>query len=391
MAERNWLEQVVKSAVSEVLDGHLAKMQNELVERVLHEVEPRLAGSVQGNPADLLKAVSSIHGGASQREILRNLLDGAAHYAGRVALFVIKTGTATGWQARGFADSDEIKDFNLEIGSGLAAQALQARTPARGTAEQIDSQFVARFRPPANGAVLVLPLVLKEKVAALVYADAGPGPGGSLDTASLELLVVTTGAWLEVVALRKHSAKDGSGESASHENAVQESLGHEKAQHAPAFSDPFAAHAPAHQHIPEAPAQAPVAVAQASEAATARTTLQTETAPRTEAPGAGAAAAVAPDALASLPPEDAEIHRKAQRFARLLVDEIKLYNQAKVSEGRKNRDLYDRLKEDIDKSFATYQKRYGHTAAASAGYFNGELVRSLAEDDISLLGSNFQR
>ena len=42
-------------------------------------------------------------------------------------------------------------------------------------------------------------------------------------------------------------------------------------------------------------------------------------------------------------PEDADTHRKAQRFARLLVDEIKLYNQAKVAEGRRNKDLYDRL------------------------------------------------
>jgi hypothetical protein len=100
---------------------------------------------------------------------------------------------------------------------------------------------------------------------------------------------------------------------------------------------------------------------------------------------------MAPDPLANLSSEDAEVHRKAQRFARLLVDEIKLYNQAKVSEGRKNRDLYDRLKEDIDKSFATYQKRYGNTAASGAGYFNSELVRSLAEDDISVLGANFQR
>jgi hypothetical protein len=74
-----------------------------------------------------------------------------------------------------------------------------------------------------------------------------------------------------------------------------------------------------------------------------------------------------------------------------LMDEIKLYNQAKVAEGRKNRDLYDRLKEDIEKSRATYQKRYGNTAAAGADYFNQELIRSLAEDDVSLLGSNFRR
>jgi hypothetical protein len=97
------------------------------------------------------------------------------------------------------------------------------------------------------------------------------------------------------------------------------------------------------------------------------------------------------DGLAKMSPEQAEIHRKAQRFARLLVDEIKLYNQAKVSEGRKNKDLYDRLKEDIEKSRATYKKRYGNTAASGADYFSNELVRSLAADDSSLMGANFRR
>jgi hypothetical protein len=89
--------------------------------------------------------------------------------------------------------------------------------------------------------------------------------------------------------------------------------------------------------------------------------------------------------------EGGEIHRKAQRFARLLMDDIKLYNQAKVSEGRKHKDLYDRLKEDIEKSRTTYHKRYGNTLAGAADYFNQELIRSLAEDDVSLLGSNFRR
>ena len=89
-------------------------------------------------------------------------------------------------------------------------------------------------------------------------------------------------------------------------------------------------------------------------------------------------------------PEDQEVHRKAQRFARLLVDEIKLYNQAKVAEGRKKKDLYDRLKEAIEKSHATYRKRYGNTAAASANYFQHEIIRSLAEDDLSIMGANFR-
>jgi len=53
---------------------------------------------------------------------------------------------------------------------------------------------------------------------------------------------------------------------------------------------------------------------------------------------------------------------------------IKLYNQAKVTEGRKHKDLYDRMKDDIEKSRSTYQKRYGNTAAASANYFQQEVL-----------------
>ena len=109
-----------------------------------------------------------------------------------------------------------------------------------------------------------------------------------------------------------------------------------------------------------------------------------------EVPQPGASSEV-PNAFAGMSPEQADSHRKAQRFARLLVDEIKLYNQAKLTEGRKNKDLYDRLQEDIDKSRASYQKRYGSTAAASGDYFNNEVIRSLAEDDVSLLGPKFKR
>jgi hypothetical protein len=74
-----------------------------------------------------------------------------------------------------------------------------------------------------------------------------------------------------------------------------------------------------------------------------------------------------------------------------LVDEIKLYNQAKVAEGRKNKDLYDRLHEVIQKSRGTYQKRYGNTVASSANYFEHEIIKSLAEDDPSIMGANFRQ
>lgn len=87
--------------------------------------------------------------------------------------------------------------------------------------------------------------------------------------------------------------------------------------------------------------------------------------------------------------EERRYHNEARRFARLLVSEIKLYNQQKVEEGRKTGDLYDRLKEAIDRSREMYDKRVKPSVAAKFDYFHYELVHSLAEGDASKLGENY--
>jgi hypothetical protein len=376
MSEKTWIEQVVEKAVSEVLEARVPPLRSELVRRVLEEVAPHLGAAPESSPASLLKAVSSIQTGTTQREILRTLLDNASRYCGRVALFVVKAGAATGWQGRAFSNHEEIKDFPLDVSTGVAARAMQSRMAFTASATDVDPKFVSRFGAPAENHALLLPLLLKDRVAALVYADAGTEAGGRMEGAALELLVVSASAWLEVAALRKQAQKDGPAETRAAEKTVAAAA---PVPASSSFSDPFAAHAP-HSAVvePEPPPAEPAdAVSTMSEPAPAA--------------AAAAATAVAVDAFAALSTEDADLHRKAQRFARLLVDEIKLYNQAKVAEGRKNKDLYDRLKEDIDKSQATYQKRFGATVAASAEYFNQELVRSLAEDDSSIMGANFQR
>ncbi len=366
MPEKTLIEQVVEKVVSEVIDSHAAQLKTDLVRRVLAEVTPQMGASPEGTPSGLLKAVASIQMGTTQREILRSLLDNASRYCGRAALFVIKAGAATGWQGRGFANFEDIKDFPLEASAGVVSRALQSRLAFTGTVAEMDAKFVSRFGTPAEDRVLVLPLLLKDRVAALVYADGGSEAGGKMDNAALELLVVSASAWLEVAALRKQAHKEGTAEP----GAAEKPSTAPPVQAASSFSDPFAAHAPIHSAAPVEIPAAPAEVVTAS---------------------AATAAAPAPDAFAGMSPEDAEVHRKAQRFARLLVDEIKLYNQAKVTEGRKSKDLYDRLKDDIDKSMATYHKRYGGTVAASTDYFQQELVRSLAEDDSSLMGASFHR
>jgi hypothetical protein len=373
MADRHEVEPVVERVVTQVLQGHLAQLREELVRRVLDELPQDLGASAipetgHAGPADLLRAVSAIHAGTTQKEILRALLEGVVHYCGRTALFVLKGGAASGWQGRGFEDNDAVKEFALDTSRGLPERVLQERAAFSGQIIDMDPRFVDHFGGPADEQILMLPLVLKDKVAALVYADSGLDASRRLDSAALELLVISTSAWLELTSVRKQAPREGAGFAESAAPVAP-------AQNVSSFSDPFAGHAPRHSAAAAAaPAYEPAEVAEA---------------PAAVAHAAGAAASGG--GAATLSPEDADTHRKAQRFARLLVDEIKLYNQAKVAEGRRHKDLYDRLKEDIEKSRSTYRKRYGNTVAATADYFQAELVRSLAEDDVSIMGANFRR
>jgi hypothetical protein len=84
--------------------------------------------------------------------------------------------------------------------------------------------------------------------------------------------------------------------------------------------------------------------------------------------------------------EDAKKHDEARRFARLLVSEIKLYNESKVEQGRKNNDLYERLKEDIDRSRQMYDERIADEVRKVSNYFYDELVRILADGRADALG-----
>ena len=355
----------IESVIAEVMEKHLPQMKQELAERLAAEVPSQNGGSSGSSAAELLKAVSAIHAGSTQKEILRALLDGTTQFCGRAALFVVKAGAANGWQGRGFESSDHIKDFSLDVSSKAVAQVLEIHTRTVCKAQDMDSQFIEQFCAPSDETVLLLPLLLKDKVAALVYADCGSD--GRLDQAGVELLVATTGAWLEVASLRKHAAK---GNATEHDSEPAP-----EPQQVSSFSDPFAGHAPAHAMVASAGAGS----------------SEGEVTNAVSSGSAAAAAAPALDPFAHLSVEDADVHRKAQRFARLLIDEVKLYNQAKVAEGRKKKDLYDRLKEDIEKSRSTFTKRYGNTVAASGDYLNAEIIRSLAGDDASVLGANFRR
>jgi hypothetical protein len=121
--------------------------------------------------------------------------------------------------------------------------------------------------------------------------------------------------------------------------------------------------------------------------------------PKPEAVPAAPAAAEAPAAAVrpisgfipraragSVPESPQRALEDAKRLARLLISEIKLYNERKVDEGRGSNDLYGRLKDDIERSRQVYDERTPEFIRKSTTFFHDELVRILADGRPEALG-----
>src|SRR5690348_1272750 len=207
MAQSAETRQALDRLVDKVLARHLPEIRAELVEQLSSHWP---SAETPSNPPEtaasalLNAAQASIQDSLSQTEILGALLDGASRFAPRVALFVVRAGAAAGWSSRGLDPEDAVKSLNIDLASGLAARVFQERLPSAAAAAEFDTAFLERFGAPARGTnVLLLPLVVRNKVVALLYADAGPDPGGPLDSSALECLARGAGLWLELVAARK--------------------------------------------------------------------------------------------------------------------------------------------------------------------------------------------
>ena len=78
--------------------------------------------------------------------------------------------------------------------------------------------------------------------------------------------------------------------------------------------------------------------------------------------------------------------QSARRYARLLVSEIKLYHEVDVIAGRREGDLATRLGGAIARARGLYEQRVPQPVRQTGDYFYGELVRTLADGDASLIG-----
>ena len=90
--------------------------------------------------------------------------------------------------------------------------------------------------------------------------------------------------------------------------------------------------------------------------------------------------------VASLSSEMKELHRRANRAAKVSMQDIKLLRPKEVKLGREHKDICHRLRGEIDKARKEYDRRFRAIQDHPVDYFHHWMVEILGEGDIKTLG-----
>jgi hypothetical protein len=394
----NWVVDIQRSIAEH--QGNLVRSLDELQETVARYDEKIDEASIaqsmsevvasqppaapEGPGFDQLKSsLGAVDRGTSLSEVLTYLVNEVSQYVDRAAMFIVKGPSAIGWYARGMDSADAIKHVNVPLNADTVFRAVQnTRQAERGRAQDSPGtvQALARLGGSPRGVVAV-PLILRDKLAAILYCDSQQERVPAQVADLVEILVLFAGKTIDILSvIPKTAAAAATGGSTAERAAAIKAGGAEVRERAGVPAS--AAARPAAPAAPAAPDEGSSTVM-----FNASTFSQMRGAGGGATPAARAAAAPPPPPAApALSPEEQKAHEDAKRFARLVVSEIKLYNEAKVSEGRKHKDIYERLKEDIERGRQMYSDRVPAPVRDATNYFYDELVRILAGGDQSALG-----
>ena len=447
------LSQLLDRQSAVQLDGGVAATIMEHL-RAAHEEGIDLAASessrakASSDMAIVKAAISEINEQTSQAEILTILVNRASTFAPRVAFFVVKSDQVIGWRSRGFEGTvgDNVVhqiSFSLSADTAIGHAARSCDTWSGGPGSHAEDHIILNRLgddPPAR--IVALPLVVRDRGVAVLYADSAELDTDAINLEALETLVSVAGMAVELLAARSAPAKTAA-PVAAEEPAPEAQPQITREYEAPAYT-PIAEYdeitpvveesAPPEVFVPEPEVVAeeyeavagpitevkpevpvtPYEVAPEPPAETAVETPYETPAPVEAVPEPPPAPVAPPEPPASFEPaqpvaaqprrrygadvelpievasdEERRLHSDARRFARLLVSEVKLYNEQKVAEGRNRMDLYQRLREDIDRSRQMYDKRVKPEVAERYDYFHHELVNTLAEGDVAKLGGDY--
>jgi len=313
---------------------HGQVLRMEMADKLVEELKKLLPPPVPPEENLIVQARSAwnkIELATSQAEILNALIEEISKKCDGVALFVLKGDKIIGWKSAGLS-TEKFSDnqigqviLNLQEGTSFFhSQKTYSFISFSPGHFPLDTTLLEKLGDRNPKSIAVYPIIIKGKCVAFLYVDSSREADIQM-LSFIELLVSLAAFAIETLPTRQ-------GIISIKKTPVEKEI--EK---------------PKKEEIP-------------------KVVVEEKAAPPT------------------ITEEELKLHEEAKRFARLLVSEIKLYNEAQVALGRQNKDLYERLKDDIERSKRMYEERISPKIVSTTNYFYEELIRTLANGDPSALG-----
>ncbi len=280
----------------------------------------------------IYSTINKMEQGKSQTEIISSFIEGANKFLSRVCVFVIKDNNFVGWYSRGFTGSSEITDTSIR----LVIVPLSANTVLKDVAESgltfigtpVDHPenwlLINRFGGKRPLEIIAIPMHIKNKIMAVFYGDQVPSNAKIDCKEELEILTKFATVLIDLLPIKeKLIAKERTKE------------------------------------ITEVPTPPPPPEIE-------KIVPQTPVVPM-------------------ISKEEEEWHKSAKRLAKVLVSDIMLYHAEEIELGRREGNIYNKLKDVIEKSKETFRERVKPQILEKVDYLYEEMIKTLCEGNHNLL------
>lgn len=331
----------------ETFESKMVEALNELMQSLKLQVEPSDLKGVEtlweeiqkdielAKPATeririLYSTINKMEQGKSQTDIISAFIEGANKFLSRVCVFVIKESNFVGWYSKGFTGSSDISDTSIRLvivpvnANTVLKDVAESGLTFIGTpADHPDNWILLnRFGGKRPQEIIAIPMNIKNKIMAVFYGDQVPTNNKIDCKEELEILTKFATMTIDLLPIKeKLMAKERTKE------------------------------------IVEVPPPLP------------------------EVEKISPSTPVVP----IVSKEEEEWHKSARRLAKVLVSDIMLYHAEEVELGRREGNIYKRLKDVIERSKETFRERVKPEVLKKVDYLYEELVKTVCEGNHNLL------
>ena len=210
----------------DALQARMAKYEENIDEGKILAFVQELASNAGGGGAvgasrlpQVRQSMTKLETGRSLQEVLTALVQEIAQFAPRVALFIIRSGNCIGWHGEGFDQSpgfsnDALKRISVPANADTVFRAVmnsRQRFFGESSAHRDNAHLLSRIGTVLPTNIFAMPLILREKVAAVVYSDSGDSREPLGDVEAIEILVLYASRLLDLMNVAKTAGEGTTG------------------------------------------------------------------------------------------------------------------------------------------------------------------------------------